>query len=58
VIGINGAAAHLVHTGDLIILISYAVLADAEAKAYEPNVVFVDKANRIVHGGTDPAATG
>jgi aspartate 1-decarboxylase len=58
VVGINGAAAHLVHAGDLVIVISYAVLPDAEAKAYEPKVVFVDEANRIVHRGTDPAATG
>jgi aspartate 1-decarboxylase len=58
VIGINGAAAHLVHTGDLIIVISYAVLPDAEAKAYEPKVVFVDEANRVVHRGTDLAGTG
>src|SRR5215475_4442015 len=58
VIGINGAAAHLIHPGDLVILISYAVLPDAEAKAYEPRVVFVDEANRIVHRGADPAATG
>jgi aspartate 1-decarboxylase len=57
VIGINGAAAHLVHTGDLIIVISYAALPDGEAKAHEPKVVFVDGANRIVHRGTDPAGT-
>jgi aspartate 1-decarboxylase len=55
VIGINGAAAHLVHVGDLVIVISYAALPDAEAKAYEPKVVFVDAANRIVHEGSDPA---
>ena len=47
VIGINGAAAHLVHPGDLIIIISYAGLPDAEAKAYLPKVVLVDEANRI-----------
>ena len=29
VIGINGAAAHLVHTGDLVIIISYASMPDA-----------------------------
>lgn len=57
VIGINGAAAHLVHTGDLIIVISYALLPDGEAKAYEPKVVFVDGANRIVHRGADLAGT-
>ena len=33
VIGINGAAAHLVHPGDLVILISYAQMEDAEARA-------------------------
>ncbi len=55
VIGINGAAAHLVQTGDLIIVISYAAVPDPEAKAYAPKVVFVDEANRIVHRGGDPA---
>ena len=55
VIGINGAAAHLVHSGDLIIVISYAVLPDAEAKAYQPKVVFVDVTNHIVHRGSDAA---
>jgi aspartate 1-decarboxylase len=55
VIGINGAAAHLMHVGDLVIVISYAAVPDAEAKAYEPRVVFVDGANRVVHEGADPA---
>ena len=36
VIGINGAAAHLVHPGDLVILISYAQVDDAEARALSP----------------------
>ena len=36
VIGINGAAARLVAPGDLVILISYAVLDDAEARRYAP----------------------
>jgi aspartate 1-decarboxylase len=58
VISINGAAAHLVHAGDLVIVISYAVLPDADAKAYEPKVVFVDDANRILHRGSDVAGTG
>jgi aspartate 1-decarboxylase len=55
VIGINGAAAHLVHAGDLVILISYAVLSDAEARALEPRIVHVDEHNRIVKLGNDPA---
>ena len=55
VIGINGAAAHLVHPGDLVIIMSYAVLSDAEARALEPRVVHVDEKNRIVKLGNDPA---
>jgi aspartate 1-decarboxylase len=55
VIGINGAAAHLVAPGDLIIVISYAGVPDPEAKAYVPKVVFVDEGNRIVHEGADLA---
>ena len=58
VIGINGAAAHLVHTDDLVIIISYAMLPDVEAKAYEPKVVFVDAANRVAHLGDDLAHPG
>jgi aspartate 1-decarboxylase len=56
VIGINGAAAHLVHPGDLVILISYGQLDDAEARRYRPAIVHVDAANRVVDLGTDPAA--
>ena len=55
VIGINGAAAHLVHPGDLVIIISYAVLSDAEARALEPRIVHVDGKNRIVKLGSDAA---
>ena len=55
VIGINGAAAHLVTPGDLVIVISYATMPDAEAKAYLPKVVHVDSANRIDHLGSNPA---
>ncbi|MFJ3904990.1 aspartate 1-decarboxylase [Streptomyces sp. NPDC090025] len=55
VIGINGAAAHLVHPGDLVILISYAQVSDAEARALVPRVVHVDAENRIVELGGDPA---
>src|SRR6188472_1430591 len=55
VIGINGAAAHLVHPGDLVIIMSYAILSDAESRALEPLVVHVDEKNRIVKLGNDPA---
>ncbi|MFC1410653.1 aspartate 1-decarboxylase [Streptacidiphilus sp. N1-12] len=53
IIGINGAAARLVHPGDLVILIAYAQLADAEARTYRPRIVFVDGDNRITHLGAD-----
>ncbi|MGW2305453.1 aspartate 1-decarboxylase [Streptomyces sp. NPDC001809] len=56
VIGINGAAAHLVHPGDLVILISYAQVEDAEARAFVPRVVHVDAGNRIVELGNDASA--
>ncbi|SBS74849.1 aspartate 1-decarboxylase [uncultured Mycobacterium sp.] len=55
VIGINGAAAHLVHPGDLVILIAYGVMDDAEARTYRPRVVFVDADNRQIDIGDDPA---
>lgn len=55
VIGINGAAAHLVHPGDLVIIMNYAVLEDQEARALQPLVVHVDDRNRIVKLGNDPA---
>ena len=55
VIGINGAAAHLVHPGDLVIIMSYAMLGDAEARSLKPRVVHVDDQNRIVKIGNDAA---
>jgi aspartate 1-decarboxylase len=55
VIGINGAAAHLVHPGDLVIIMSYAVLGDSEARALKPHVVHVDDQNRVLKIGNDPA---
>ncbi|MCX2971380.1 MULTISPECIES: aspartate 1-decarboxylase [Streptomyces] len=56
VVGINGAAAHLVHPGDLVILISYGQMEDAEARAYRPRIVHVDADNRVVDLGADPSA--
>ena len=55
VIGINGAAARLVHPGDLVILIAYGQMEDAEAREYKPSVVFVDSENKIIGTGNDPA---
>jgi aspartate 1-decarboxylase len=53
VVGINGAAAHLVHPGDLVIMIAYGIMDDAEAAAYRPHVVFVDADNKVVELGED-----
>ncbi|WP_327708361.1 aspartate 1-decarboxylase [Streptomyces sp. NBC_00464] len=55
VIGINGAAAHLVHPGDLVIIISYAQVTEEEARNLKPKVAHVDGDNRIVSVGADPA---
>ena len=46
---VNGAAARLVHTGDTVILISYASYAEDELDAYEPRVVHVTRENEIVN---------
>jgi len=52
-ITINGAAAHLVNAGDLVIIISYTMLEDAEARKLVPTVVHVDEQNRVVKLGND-----
>ncbi|GHF28911.1 aspartate 1-decarboxylase [Streptomyces mashuensis] len=56
VIGINGAAARLISPGDLVIVIAYGTMDDAEARTFEPRVVFVDERNAVVDLGADPAA--
>jgi aspartate 1-decarboxylase len=57
VVGINGAAAHLVHPGDLVILVSYAQMDDdCVARRYVPKVVHVDATNHIANLGGDLAA--
>ncbi|MEO7006830.1 MAG: aspartate 1-decarboxylase [Terrimesophilobacter sp.] len=56
VIGINGAAAHLVHPGDIVIIMAYGLFDAEEARAFEPTVVHVDAANHVVTVGADPAS--
>lgn len=55
-VGINGAAAHLVHPGDLVIVIAYGQVPDSLARAHAPAVVHVDADNRIAALGSDPGA--
>jgi aspartate 1-decarboxylase len=47
---LNGAAAHKVSVGDLVIIASYANYEDAVARSHEPALVFVDEHNRISGG--------
>ena len=56
VIAVNGAAAHLVREGDLIIIMGYAQMSDDEARVHRPAVVFVDGANHAIDVGDEPAA--
>lgn len=51
VVGVNGAAARLVHTGDTVIIISYGLVTEDEARDRKPRVVFVDSDNRILDLG-------
>lgn len=44
---LNGAAARMVHKGDLVIIAAYASMDEKEAEKHKPNLVFVDAKNRI-----------
>jgi aspartate 1-decarboxylase len=48
VICINGAAARLIHKGDLVIIISYCQLPDEEARNVRPRAIKVDAKNRML----------
>ena len=45
---LNGAAARLVQVGDIVIIISYALMNRDEAKAHHPKLVFPDDNNRLI----------
>ncbi len=46
-IKMNGAAAHLIHPGDLVIIIAYGSFEESELADYHPTVVLVDEKNRL-----------
>lgn len=46
VVCVNGAGAHLIKTGDVVIIATYAELEDAEARRHEPRVLFLDRSNK------------
>nr|WP_216369311.1 MULTISPECIES: aspartate 1-decarboxylase [unclassified Brevibacillus] len=47
VICLNGAAARLVQPGDIVIIISYAMMSDEEARTHKPRVAIMDENNKI-----------
>lgn len=58
VICLNGAAARLVQKGDIVIIISYALIAEEKVAAHKPKVAIMDEDNRIkelIHA--EPALT-
>jgi aspartate 1-decarboxylase len=58
VVCVNGAAAHKVEVGHLIIIAAFGWMEDAEAERWKPRVVFVDEHNRKVDIGRDHEEAG
>ena len=48
---INGAAAHLIHEGDLVIILAYASVSEEEAPRFLPKLIYVDEENKIASVG-------
>ena len=46
---INGAAAHLIHKGDLVIIVSYCQLTEDESLNHKPNIINVDNENNEIN---------
>ncbi|OIU71262.1 aspartate 1-decarboxylase [Rossellomorea aquimaris] len=58
VICLNGAAARLVQKGDVVIIISYKLIAEEQVKSHVPKVAIMNENNQIVDMiGTEPEAT-
>jgi len=49
VVCLNGPAARKVHVGDLVIVVSYAVMDFEEAKTFKPSLVFPDSNNKLIN---------
>ena len=47
---VNGAAARLVHPGDLVIVASFCWMDESEGRHFQPKVVLVDERNRVIAG--------
>ncbi|MFD2445829.1 aspartate 1-decarboxylase [Bacillus sp. CGMCC 1.16607] len=48
VICVNGAAARLVQKGDVVIIISYVLVAEEKIESHKPKVAIMDENNQIV----------
>lgn len=57
IICLNGAAARKVSVGDKVIIASFAMMDEKEAKSHKPNVVLVDEKNRITQVKKEENAT-
>jgi aspartate 1-decarboxylase len=55
---VNGAAAHLVHPGDLVIILNYEGVPTERLAEHHPRLVHVDSANCMVDLATGEAAVG
>ncbi|MBB3228748.1 aspartate 1-decarboxylase [Luteibacter sp. Sphag1AF] len=49
IISVNGSAAHRAQPGDLVIIAAFVGLSEAELAAYKPDLVYVDRDNKITH---------
>jgi aspartate 1-decarboxylase len=49
VVCVNGAAAHLVQPGDLVIVATFTLLDEAAARKHQPKIVLVDHHNQVRH---------
>tara|TARA_A100001037_G_scaffold136379_1_gene123508 strand:- start:12 stop:398 length:387 start_codon:yes stop_codon:yes gene_type:complete len=54
---INGAAAHLVHPGDLVILLTFEGISNNQIESYSPTIVHVNSKNEVVDIGQELSAT-
>jgi aspartate 1-decarboxylase len=46
-VGLNGPSVRLGHVGDLVTIMGFAIVDDAEAKSVRPRIVLVDESNRV-----------
>ena len=51
---INGAAAHLIHPGDVVIVVAYGLIDESAARQHHPIVVHVNSANQVISLGSNP----